>query len=853
MIRAIDLRTEYLKNPCALDIPFPRLSWKVEGAVRQTAFQVKASADGRVIYDSGKVVSSAMNDKYREPLESRSRISWKIRLWDEEDRCGEWSEEAFFETGLLKAEDWKAQWIDPEPAHDPEERQPGSYLKREFDVGRTGDARLYITAHGVYEAWINGKRAGNFILAPGTSQYDRRLQYQTYDVSPLLKAGRNEMVVSLGDGWWRGDTGYGGERNSFGTDLALLCQLEVDKRPVLLSDGEWLASQNGPLRFNDLMQGECYDARKEIIRDWHPVQEKDYGYHNLVCSNSFDVVEKERFTGKRIDTPDGSLVIDFGQNIAGYVEFGVYAREGQKIVIRHGECLDQNENFTQENFQAPEHRVEQCVEYICKEGWNGYKPEKSIFGFRYIQVISDVEVTEKDFTAIAVYSDMEETAGFECGHPGINQLFSNAMWSMKGNFLEIPTDCPTRERTGFTGDAQVFVDTGMYLMDCYPVYRKFLAELRAVEREGGCISQTAPSAEGHLFDGSAGWSDAIDLIPWRMFLRYGDTDILKENYEKMKGWLEFSLKRAREENPGRKKSGEEKYSDYLLDTGWHWGEWIEPDWNGFITEPDPGGAYLRDIYYHGAPEVCTSHLSYGCYIASVAAELLGKKEDAEYFREMRRLTKLAYRETCMENGHMKQKRQCDYVHGIIFDMLSDKEKQTACDELNELILQNGCHLNTGFLSTYELLRVLTDYGHADTAYSLMLQDTCPGWLYQIKHQATTIWESWDGMKEGREPKDSLNHYSFGTFAGWLIDRAAGIRVRERNIRIQPFPDRRLGYVKANYNSPEGEIRSSWSYEDTIFRLEITVPANAEAEVIMPDGMRSLAGPGTHIFKCRTDQ
>lgn len=350
-------------------------------------------------------------------------------------------------------------------------------------------------------------------------------------------------------------------------------------------------------------------------------------------------------------------------------------------------------------------------------------------------------------------------------------------------------------------------------MDCYPVYRKFLAELRAVEREGGCISQTAPSAEGHLFDGSAGWSDAIDLIPWRMFLRYGDTDILKENYEKMKGWLEFSLKRAREDNPGRKKSGEEKYSDYLLDTGWHWGEWIEPDWNGFLTEPDPGGAYLRDIYYHGAPEVCTSHLSYGCYIVSVAAELLGKKEDAEYFRKMRRMTKQAYRETCMENGHMKQKRQCDYVHAIIFDMLTDEEKQTACDELNELILQNGCHLNTGFLSTYELLRVLTDYGHADTAYSLMLQDTCPG---------------------------------------WLIDRAAGICVRERNIRIQPFPDRRLEYVKANYNSPMGEIRSSWSYEDTFFRLEITVPANAEAEVIMPDGMRSLAGPGIHIFECRTN-
>ena len=259
------------------------------------------------------------------------------------------------------------------------------------------------------------------------------------------------------------------------------------------------------------------------------------------------------------------------------------------------------------------------MEYICKGGWNDYKPQKSIFGFQYIQVMTDAEVTEKNFTAIAVYSNMPQTAKFECGHSGINQLFSNAVWSMKGNFLEIPTDCPTRERTGFTGDAQVFVNTGMYLMECYPVYRKFLNELRAVKRDGGCVSQTAPSGKGHLFDGSAGWSDAIDLIPWRMYLRYGNQDILKENYEKIKEWLDFSLKRAKEDNPGRVRGKDDKYYSYLLDTGWHWGEWIEPDWNGFISGEDPGGAYLRDIHDHGAPEVCTAHLSYGCQIAAEVA------------------------------------------------------------------------------------------------------------------------------------------------------------------------------------------------------------------------------------------
>ena len=847
MIKAINLKTEYLKNPAVIDIRCPRLFWTVESALKQTAYQIKGSIDGEEKFDTGKVKTNTMNSKFQIPLKSRSRVTWKVRLWDESDICGPWSEDAVFEMGLLSEEDWKAKWIDPEFVHDIEERQPASYLKREFYLGELGNARLYITAHGIYDAYINGRRVGNFILAPGTSQYDKRLQYQCCDVSGLLKKGTNEIVVSVGDGWWRGDTGYAGKRNSFGTDVAILCQLEIDKKVVLISDHNWEASQNGPLGWNDLMQGEHYDAGKENITDWHAVTEKEFGYHNLMCSNSFDVVEKECFQGRFIETPKEELVIDFGQNIAGYVEFGFYAKEGQTITIYHGECLDQNGCFTQENFQVPAHKVMQCVEYTCKDGFNYYKPSKAILGFRYIQIQTDIPVKETDFTAIAVYSDMPQTGTFECGHEGINRLYSNAVWSMKGNFLEIPTDCPTRERSGFTGDAQVFVNTGMYFMDCYPVYRKFLNEVRSVQESNGCVRQIAPAAEGHSFDGSAGWSDAIDLIPWRMYLRYDNEDILEDNYEAIKKWLLFSLERAKNDNPGRVKSEKEKYHRYLLDTGYHWGEWIEPDWNGFVGCDDPGGGYLRDIYEHGAPEVCTAHLSYGCYIAAEIAGLLGKEEDRNFFCEMRRLTGMAYREACIEKGRPKDKRQCDYVHAIMFDMISEEEKQTICDELNEMIIQNGYHLNTGFLSTYELLRVLTDYGHADTAYQLLFQDTCPSWLYQIEYGATTIWESWDGMKKGHEPKDSMNHYSFGTFAGWLMDRAAGITVRGQKIKIQPYPDRRLGYIKASYDSPLGKIDSSWEYRDEIFKLTVTIPANTEADVIMPDGERYKVGQGVHVF------
>lgn len=438
----------------------------------------------------------------------------------------------------------------------------------------------------------------------------------------------------------------------------------MNRKIVLISDKSWEASQDGPIRFNDTMQGEIYDSTLENIDNWHEVTERDFGYANLVCSNSYNVREHERFVGTIIQKDEEKFVIDFGQNIAGYVEFKFEAKKGQKIKIRHGECLENDGTFTIENFQAPNHRIEQFVEYICKEGWNVYKPEKTFFGFRYIEVTTDLKLTEDNFTAIAVYSDMKQTSYFETAHEGVNKLFKNAVWSMKGNFLEVPTDCPTREKSGFTGDAQLFVNMGMFLMDCYPVYRKFLDELRAVNLEGGCISQIAPTAEGHMFDGSAGWSDAIDLIPWRMYLKYENTDLLIENYQKIKEWLLFSLDRAKTENPERVKEKKEKYSTFLLDTGHHWGEWVEPDWNGFADKDNPIGWYLYDIYTNGSPEITNPHLSYGCFIASEIAKMLHNEKDYLFFKKMHKYTKLAYREVCLENGRLKKKRQCNYIHAI---------------------------------------------------------------------------------------------------------------------------------------------------------------------------------------------
>ena len=847
-MRAINLQTEYLINPRAIDIKQPRLSWNIVDGKKQTAFQLLAKKNNEVVLDSGVNYTNQTFLHYEKPLNSRDVISWQVKVWDEQNNESQWSNSASFEMGLLKKSDWKAKWINPELDFNSDERQPASYFLKEFLVEEVGKSRLYITSHGIYTVAINGQRIEEFILAPGTSQYNKRLQYQTYDVSPYLNKGNNKIEITLGDGWWRGDTGFEGKRNTFGKDIALLCQMEIDNKIVLISDESWVASQDGPIQINDLMQGETVDARKEKISSWHGVKVENFGYTNLVCSNSFNVSEMEYFKGRLINTPNNETVIDFGQNIAGYVQFEIEAKEGQKIEIQHGECLDQFGNFTVKNFQAPNHNVDQKITYTCKNGLNRYKPTMTIFGFQYIKITTDIPVKVEQFKAIAVYSEMEQTSFFECGHSGTNKLFDNTIWSMKGNFLEVPTDCPTRERSGFTGDAQVFVNTGMYLMNSYPIFRKFLAEVCANQQDNGCIASVAPFMEIIGTEGASGWGDAITLIPYRMFLRYQDKKIIYENYDAIKKWLDFSLNRAKNHNTNRKKKNIEEYSDYLVDTGFHWGEWLEPDWNGYGDYAE----FLKHTNTYGVPELATSHLSFGCHIASILAKELGLSKDCEYYALMRENTLKAYYESCTEDGLITSGRQCEYIRAIMFDMLSEKEKQIAADKLNELVISNDYHLKTGFLTTYELLNSLTDFGYSDTAYKLMFQDSYPGWQYQLKFGATTIWENWKAMEKDRAPLDSMNHYSYGTFCGWLMSRAAGIIVENNQIIIHPYPNKLMGYVKASYNSPIGKIKSSWEFKDGNLFMEVEIPSNCTAIIITPDNKEHRVESGLFNFKYKAD-
>lgn len=846
-MKAIKLKTQHLTNPLGIQTGNPILSWTCAGGVTQTAYQVIARSDGGVVWDSGKVLSSQMQVRYGGPgAKARQEIEWSVTLWDENDEPGDVAA-AFFEMGLTDGS-WKAKWINPESPHEENVRQPASVLRKRFTVPVAEKARLYITCHGLYEAKLNGKRVGDFVLAPGADDYRVRLQYQTYDVTDLLIPGQNEIIVTLGDGWYRGNNGVDGLYNYYGSDLTLLCQLETDGEIILCSDESWQASQNGPVRLNDMEKGESYDARKENIGDWHGVTVENYGFDVLCCSESVPILEQERFQGKIITTPNGETVIDFGQNLAGYTELHVTAKAGQTITLWHGETLDENGNFTQSNFEPGERNknggIPQRIDYVCKDGENIYKPSFTIFGFRYAKVETDVDLTDAEFTAIAVYSQMPQTGFFTCGNEDVNRLFLNSLWSMRSNFCDIPTDCPTRERAGWTGDAAAFAPTGVYLADCYPILRKWLAECRLAQKEDGLVANIAPvnnsgSFISNMLQGSSGWGDACVLVPWALYEAYGDETILEENYDMMVRWLSFVENRARKT---RIQNQFNPYKKYLVDEGFHFGEWLEPDVSSMDT--------MKKNMMFGAPEVATAYYYKSATLVSQIAKILEKEEDAEVYGKIAEGARNAYRYTCTKKGKIESNRQAEYVRPIAFGLLEEGEAQTAADRLAELVAENGYHLNTGFLSTPFLCGVLSNYGHIDIAYKLLLQDTAPSWLYPVKHGATTIWESWDGVREDGTVHDSLNHYSYGAISGFLMGDVCGIRLNAGKLTIAPQPSQSLGYAEAKWDSPVGTIESKWRYKEDNVIFEITVPTNTCAEIHLPDGSTITAGAGNYVFSCK---
>lgn len=697
------------------------------------------------------------------------------------------------------------------------------YLKNFRCAAKAEKAILKITALGVYEAKLNGERVGDFILAPGWTSYLNRLQVQSYDVTDMLKT-ENSLEVTVGQGWRaiankRDGSDFLGYR-----DTALIAELTLvyadGTAESIVTDSSWTARES-KLRYTNIYDGDIYDATFKAGSARHCIcvdLEKDM----LIPQEGEKIVEHERMPALQIiKTPAGETVIDFGQNMTGYVEFSIKGTPGAQATISHGETLDCDGNFYNANYRSARAQIK----FTCDGEEHIYKSALTFFGFRYIRLENwPDEVKKENFTAIVVHSDIRRTGYFECSDETVNKLFKNIIWGQKSNFLDVPTDCPQRdERLGWTGDAQVFVRTASLNFDVERFLKKWLRDLAADQGRDGCVPHVVPN----IFDdmgGSSAWSDAAVICPWEIYRTYGDKKILEDQFDSMKAWIDWM--RERSEN-GRRSGGS------------HFGDWLGLD--------SPEGSYKGST-----PEdlIATAYYKYSTELFIKAAHALGR-DVAEYENIPAEAAK-AFRREYMENGRVKNATQTACVLALYFDITDDRAATAA--QLNELVKRAG-HLETGFVGTPYLLHALSDNGYAGTAYDLLLRREYPSWLYPISKGATTVWEHWDGIKPDgtmwSSDMNSFNHYAYGAVADWMYGAAAGInsdpdRPGFEHIIFRPVTDRRLDFVKASIDTRRGTVASEWRRENGRIKYIFIVPEGCCASAVI-GGEKHEVGAGTHEF------
>lgn len=857
-LEVMELTCEFLENPIGLDEEVPRFSWKLvpENDVQevlQTAYQIQvfkqgATADAEFVWDSDKTRSSesVLVPYGGEPLEAKTRYYWRVRVWDNRARQSEWSTPAYWETGLMRTE-WEAQWITANLPEADSIDNPAHYLRRAVDINKPiQKARVYITSKGLYELAINGRKVTEDVFTPGYTSFNKRLQYQVYDVTTLLSQSENILGVMLGDGWYRGRFGFSGNRRNFyGKDLELLLQLEIEYKDgtteMITSDDQW-KSNTGPIRMSNIYDGEIYDANYDLgnwnspgynVSGWKGVNYTESGYDNIVPTVGLPIRKIETLPAQNLfKTPNEEIVIDFGQNLVGRVRMNIPGKTGDTITIYHAEVLDQEGNFYIDNLRS----ADQKVQYIFgKDGRIVYEPIFTFQGFRYIMIEGfKSNFKQEDFEAVVIHSDMKETGTFECTDPMINQLQSNIKWGQKGNFLDVPTDCPQRdERMGWTGDAQAFASTAMFNYDVAAFYKKWMLDVAADQKDNGSVPFVVPDVLGG--NGSTGWADVVTILPYTQYLKYGDKRILEDHYVNMRGWVDFLKNLAGD--------------DHIVNDGFHFGDWlffIHPsDWNA-----KPG---YTDIDY-----IATAFFAYSTSLLVKTAELLDKSDDVAKYSAMKEQIITEFQdEFITPSGRLSPHSQTAYILALQFGLLPDDKIENAVKYLVADIEKRGGHLSTGFLGTPYIAEVLTRYGHEDVAYKLLFRKEYPSWLYPVTKGATTIWERWDGIKPDGSFQDirmnSFNHYAYGAIGNWMYTSVAGINSDPeapgyKKIIIQPIPTNELGYATATLDSPYGLIKSSWYWENDQFKLNVTIPPNTTAEIHLPgsDEVKEV-GSGNYSF------
>lgn len=856
-----NLRTEYKTNPIGIDEIQPRFSWEIIASERnfiQSAFTIQAAEsdkdllDGKnLIWDSGKIISEQSNQVIYngKQLQSGKRIFWRVKIWGNEGNESGWSYPAFFEMGLLKLSNWQAKWIVPELTEELTLSNPSPMLRHEFtNKKEIKSARAYITSHGLYELHINGNKVSDLLFTPGWTSYNKRLQYQVFDVTANLTKGKNALGVILGDGWYRGRLAWEKQRNIYGDKLALLLQIKVEysdgTEELITSNSSWKAS-TGPILMSSIYDGESYDARLENDgwdkpgfddTNWAGVVEKSFSNEILIASEGPAV----RITNsikpiKKFFAPNGDLVFDMGQNMVGWVQFHLKGDAGQKITIRHAEVLDKEGNIYTGNLRT----AKQKLEYIFKgKDIESFEPHFTFQGFRYVAVTDyKGNINLDNLTGKVIHSDMTPSGDFDCSDSLLNQLQKNILWGLRGNFIDVPTDCPQRdERLGWTGDAQVFAQTACYNMDAATFYTKWMKDFIADQNPDGRIPHVIPNVLRKDDAGAAGWADAVIIVPWTVYQNYGDIRILETQYESMKAWINYLKGRAG--------------SSFIWSKGVGFGDWL-----AFATTNSdyPGATTDKDL-------IGTAYFYYSTSLLQKIALVLGKEQDAKDYSELMHKIKSAFqKEFVTQTGRVASNTQTAYVLTLDFNLVPDGLKVEAAKRLAADV-EKFEHITTGFLGTSRISNTLTDNGYDDLAYMLLFRKQYPSWLYPITKGATTIWERWDGIKRNGtfqdEGMNSFNHYAYGAVGKWMYSFIGGIDFDPqnpgyKNIIIHPHTPKELSFVKANYHSMYGEISSSWKNENGLFTLDIQIPANSTAVVSLPSDVKeNILESGSSLHKLK---
>lgn len=831
MLTVGEIRVENLSYGCVTDNCSPELSFSLESDVPDTFLEHAQIRMGEwekvgIRFQTGIVLGGLS-------LKPFTEYELQLTAWDNHGAVAE--KTSAFRAGRLDLP-WEAAWITDLQYHFPRKTSPAPMtFRRQFTIDKKlKSAYVTATALGIYELAINGRKVGNEYFAPGFTSYKKTLQYQFYDVTDYIREC-NSITAVVGGGWAVGRFTYESKSRITVPRQAFLLELflyyEDGTRQKIITDGSWQVTEEGNYLFGDFYDGETYDATVDIERIvWKDadIYKPPFAPRMAVHYGGHVTAHEELAPISSFQAESGEMIYDFGQNLAGVVSIKVNGKHGQKITIRHAETMSGGELYTKSLRTA-----KQTITYICRDGEQEYSPRLTYMGFRYIGV-SGIGREDIKVSAIALYSDFQETGTFSCSDEGVNRLHENVRWGAKSNFVEIPTDCPQRdERQGWTGDAAVFAGTACYNFDMGRFWEKWLRDMRLEQGRGGGIPLVVPRhGSSTPVVATACWGDSCILVPWAEYLARGNTELLRRQYPAMKRFLKAAVRWASLSGPGRYKK-----------RVWKWlfqfGDWCAPEGD------------IRDWMGKGR-EIATAYFANSCGIVARVAGILGEKEEQEYYAALREEICAAYFHEFTEGtGRLKREFQTAYVLPLAFGMAKGEVRDEMAAGLSRLVREKDYHLSTGFPGTPHLLFALSDNGYAEDAFALLLQDTCPSWLYGVRAGGTTFWEQWNAITpEGEVREPSLNHYAYGAVGDFLYRRIAGIEAIEggyRRFAVRPLIGGGICHARGSVKTPYGLAASDWKVEGDDFRLTVRVPVSAVCEVCLPSGRKETVSSGVHSF------